>query len=192
MRRRLIAVLGVAMLVLASCGDDDDAVGTDDTIDTPTTVTTEAEEPTDPPEDPNGPDDGDDPDADRPPWTGSYEIDYETGDVDISEYAAFLDEHGTPSGGIHEAALEMLDDQYTEGEGAESQDPPAVSSFLADGGRTVVSVTFDGLLDDSVAAVRFELVFVGDDDDVILESGSWASRCQPGRGHEEFAAELCV
>jgi hypothetical protein len=184
--RRTLALIAALFLVLAACGDDDGEVGTGDE---PTTTTTS--EP--PPPIGEDPDEGDmdegddaiDPDADRPAYTDGVDFDPETGEVDVTAYQAFLAEHGGPSTGADTAAIEMLGPSYTEADLEMTTEP-------ADGGRTVVIVVFDNLRDDSVAAHRFELVFVGDGDDLILESGSWASRCQPGRGHQEFSTGLCV
>ncbi|MGY6500342.1 MAG: hypothetical protein ACXIVQ_05505 [Acidimicrobiales bacterium] len=194
MHRSFVALAMALVLVLAACGDDDVDAASDEPAEETTTTTAVVDgevDDTDEPE-PTTTSTTTAPVDDRPAFEGGYEVDYETGEVDVSAYAAFLAEHGGPSGGAYDAALEMLADQYSEEEGDEAQDPPAISSFLADGGREVVSVTFDGLLDDSVAAVRFELVFIGDGEDLIIESASWASRCQPGRGHQEFSTGLCV
>jgi hypothetical protein len=186
MRRRLLVLAGTLALLLVACGDDD---GT--TIAADTTMTTET--PADDPDDRvNGDDidEGDDavdPAVERPDWDGELSVDTDTGEVDIVAYAAFLADHGPPTGGgTEEAALELVDiygDEYQ---------ARTVESLPADGGRTIVTVTFEGLMDDSVAAVRYELVFIGDSDDLILESGQWSNRCQPGRGHQEFDVALCV
>jgi hypothetical protein len=185
MTRRLMALLAVAALGLAACGDDD----TDVAVDDPTTTTTEpAADPDD-----DGTDAGDgvvDPDADRPDYTGGYTVDYDTGEVDVSAYADFLAEHGAPAAGLEAAGRELIEPSHQESlsMGADLE----VSSAPADGGRTVVTVVVDGLPDDSIAAERFELVFVGDGDDVLIESGSWAQRCWPGRGHQDWDVELCL
>lgn len=171
--RRLLTVLAALALLLAACGDDDGAVtvgdepatSTSTTASTTTTTTTE-------------------PEPERPAYTGGYELDPETGEVDVSAYQAFLAEHGAPEGGAEAAALELLGGAFEVG--------PTVTSEPADGGRTVVVVLAEGLADDSVEAERFELVFVADGDALILESGSWASRCQPGRGHDDFATGRCA
>jgi hypothetical protein len=54
-------------------------------------------------------------------------------------------------------------------------------------------VTVDRLADDSVRLVRYELELERRDDDTwSAVSATWAQRCQPGRGHQELSAELCV
>ena len=170
MTRRLIALLGVLALTFTACGNDDE---TDVAVEDATTTTEEV-----------------DVDADRPDYLGGYDVDFETGAVDIAAYAAFLDEHGGPADGPEAAALELLGDTYAESldMGTEEQ----VSSVMADGGRTVVTVIYDGLPDDSVTAVRYEFVFIGGGADLIVESASWASRCQPNRGHQDWDTGLCL
>ena len=179
--RRSIALLAVLTLSLVACGDDEPTIVADDTTTTADevedTTTTEADETTTTSTAPP-----------RVEFTGTYDFDPETGEVDISEYVAYLAEYGPPEGGPEDAALEFLGDPYANEESVTTD----VTAEPADGGRTVVIVTYEGLPDDSVAAVRFELVFVGDADDMIFESGSWASRCQEGRGHQEFSTGLCV
>lgn len=59
-------------------------------------------------------------------------------------------------------------------------------------GPGTVTVTLDGLQDDSVAAERYVLRFARDGETWVLESASWAQRCQPGRGHQAFTPEPCV
>lgn len=59
-------------------------------------------------------------------------------------------------------------------------------------GPTVVTVTLDGLLDDSVRAERWELAFEPVDSTYRLSAARWAQRCRAGRGHTAFSAEPCV
>lgn len=180
--RRIIVLLSVAALALVACGDDDTSIVSDDTSttvdvgDTSTTAdggddtsTTEAETTTTT--------------EPRPDYTGGFEVDYDTGNVDIAAYEPFLSEHGAPAGGPEGAALELLGDIDSDAN---------VSSIAADGGRTLVTVEFEDLGDDSVAAERYEIVFVGDGDEIFIESGSWASRCHEGRGHQDYQVALCI
>jgi hypothetical protein len=56
-----------------------------------------------------------------------------------------------------------------------------------------VTVTIDGLEDDSVAGERWVLQFAEQPDGSIrLAAAQRTVRCQPGRGHEEYSAALCV
>ncbi|MDZ7676975.1 MAG: hypothetical protein U5K29_00295 [Acidimicrobiales bacterium] len=186
---RLLALLGVLALAAAACGDDSTTITADDPTSTSATVSSTTTSTTTPPPDDDPADEGDegeDPVDARPDYEGGYDVDPESGEVDVSEYADFLADHGPPTGGGPvDAALELLGEAYGEVE-------PDVSSRPADGGRTIVAVELGPLQDDSVAAVRFELIFIGGEaGDLVLESASWASRCQPGRGHQEFSTGLC-
>jgi hypothetical protein len=59
-------------------------------------------------------------------------------------------------------------------------------------GSATVTVTLDGLQDDSVAAERYVLGLRRDGEDWRLTSAMWAEACQTGRGHEGFSTELCT
>ena len=59
-------------------------------------------------------------------------------------------------------------------------------------GPRTVTVTFDGLLDDSVRAERWTLVFQPEDEGYRLDSAVRTLRCHPGRGHDDFTPEPCV
>ena len=60
--------------------------------------------------------------------------------------------------------------------------------------RERVEVTLDGLLDDSIRAVRYSLVFERrtPTGSWRLSSARWAQRCQPGRGHQRFEPKRCL
>jgi hypothetical protein len=55
-----------------------------------------------------------------------------------------------------------------------------------------VTITLDGLLDDSVRAERWTLRFEPDGEEFRLVSASRTQRCQPERGHQDFTTEPCV
>jgi TonB family protein len=58
--------------------------------------------------------------------------------------------------------------------------------------EAVVSVTHDGLLDDSIRSQRYRLRMRRDRTRRwMLETATIAYRCRPGRGHEEFTIEPC-
>jgi hypothetical protein len=59
-------------------------------------------------------------------------------------------------------------------------------------GPATVTVTLDGLQDDSVAAERYVLKLSREGETWKLESGTWAQRCQQGRGHQAFTPEPCI
>jgi hypothetical protein len=55
-----------------------------------------------------------------------------------------------------------------------------------------VTVILDGLHDDSIASERFVLALRRQGELWELAAADWAQRCAPGRGHQEFSAELCI
>lgn len=62
-----------------------------------------------------------------------------------------------------------------------------------EGGMTRVSVTLNGLADDSIQAQRYQLTFErAGDGKVRLASARWTQRCARGRGHRTFEPKDCV
>ena len=59
-------------------------------------------------------------------------------------------------------------------------------------GPTAVTVTLDGVLDDSVRAERWQLMFTPENGTYRLDQARWAQRCREGRGHLAFGAEPCL
>jgi hypothetical protein len=59
-------------------------------------------------------------------------------------------------------------------------------------GPTTVTVTLDGLGDDSVRGQRVVLVFEPNGSQWQLVSGKSEQRCWPGRGHQDYSPELCL
>ena len=59
-------------------------------------------------------------------------------------------------------------------------------------GPQTVTVTLDGLLDDSVRAERWTLAFDQEGETYLLTNALREQRCQPGRGHQGFSADDCV
>jgi hypothetical protein len=61
------------------------------------------------------------------------------------------------------------------------------------GPSTNASLTLDGLFDDSVRSLRYDLTLSQRQDGTWrIESAQWAQRCQEGRGHQVFSPELCL
>ena len=55
-----------------------------------------------------------------------------------------------------------------------------------------VTVTRDGIADDSTRAIRYRIVLErGDDESWRLRSAQRTQRCQRGRGSQEFSTKLC-
>jgi hypothetical protein len=68
-----------------------------------------------------------------------------------------------------------------------------VTSTRSEGAaRATVVATLDGLLDDSVEAVRYVLAVSAADDGWRIESARRTQRCRAGRGHRGFSAAPCV
>ncbi len=59
-------------------------------------------------------------------------------------------------------------------------------------GPQTVTVTLDGLADDSVRGERWRLAFEQDGETYRLTTALREQRCQPNRGHQGFSADDCV
>ena len=59
-------------------------------------------------------------------------------------------------------------------------------------GPYAVTVTLDGVPDDSIRSERWELSFEPEEGAYRLTQARWAQRCREGRGHTDFSAESCV
>jgi hypothetical protein len=59
-------------------------------------------------------------------------------------------------------------------------------------GPTAVTVTLEGLPDDSIRSERWQLTFVPEDSTYRLSQARWAQRCRPNRGHQTFDPKRCV
>ncbi len=120
----------------------------------------------------------------RTDWPGRAEVDPRTGTITVPG----------------------LNDYITEIQPAWAADPSLFGLAIAESVRSdaqawiefdettgVVSITYSGLLDDSIAATR-QLVQTERADDGLLRfvSGTSAQQCQPGRGHQDFSTEPCI
>ena len=128
-------------------------------------------------------------------WTGVPEFDASGQVSNVDEYNDHLETSDPPyrtnagsAGGIF-ARVET----NTEGELTSITTNPGAGS-----GETDVIIIVDGQLDDSVAATKLLLVFVdaaivgGTSGDQQLLFGQIEYRCQPGRGQQAFAPDLCT
>jgi hypothetical protein len=112
-------------------------------------------------------------------------VDVTTGELDVAPFNDFLSSDGAALAAPCDAARVLLHLDRPLDDGAHA-------IVVAEPGG-VVTVTVDHLADDSIAAVRYVLIFAGEGDGgVRLTSGSWMQRCRPGRGHDDFSTELCV
>jgi hypothetical protein len=111
------------------------------------------------------------------------------GIVSTAGFAAFqanVDEHWERSAAMAAGEFLRLDERT-----AVRTTIDGKSSGEGEGPQTV-TVTLDGLLDDSVRAERWTLVFERDDETYRLVNALWEQRCQPDRGHQAFSPDDCV
>ncbi len=111
------------------------------------------------------------------------------GSVSVAEFAAYqeaVDE-------AWERSAVLVAAQFTAvGETRATSKGIRASSSEEGTGPETVTVTFDGLLDDSVRAERWTLELEPSGSVYRLVSARLERRCQPGRGHEEFSPEPCA
>lgn len=128
------------------------------------------------------------------PWEGPPPPD-PSGAVSVAEFAEYLTD-AAPAWTDSPArmALEFLD----VGDPAEPDHGAFTTTVVQEadpegGERSEVTVTLEGLLDDSIHAVRYRLEFRKDASGAWeLVSARWAQRCAPGRGHQRFDPDPCV
>jgi hypothetical protein len=113
-----------------------------------------------------------------------------TGSLSVDEFNDFLEE-ARPT--FATSALRTAIEFAHVGEGQ-----TATTSVVAfegpEGGadEASVTVTRDGLADDSTRALRYQIVLErADDESWRLRSARRTQRCQPGRGSQEFSTKLC-
>jgi hypothetical protein len=126
--------------------------------------------------------------GDSPSWPGPPDPGAD-GTVAVENFAAYQqDVDETWEGSAATAALEFLrlDERTAKTTMLEERGGPEGT------GPATVVVTLDGLLDDSVRAERWTLEFEPDGDNYVLAQATWAQRCQPGRGHQDFSPEACA
>jgi hypothetical protein len=163
----LAALLAGAVLALASCGDDD---GDEESAAVSRACSPEA------------------PSSDG--WTGTAEADLSTGKVDVAEFNEYLAEAEPPiSTSPCDAARVFLHLDRPPPEGGSVD----IAVEPEDSPDATVTVTEEGLADDSIAARRWTLEFEpAAEDRIQLARGTMAFRCQPGRGHQGFSTTLCL
>lgn len=114
-----------------------------------------------------------------------------SGDIPVGEFNAYL-ESAEPPWDLSplRSALEFLS---LDDPGARTTRIVMETPSPEVGDEAVVTVTEDGLPDDSVGAVRYVLEFERQaGGGWRLLSAAWAQRCQDGRGHQDFTPELCI
>jgi hypothetical protein len=96
----------------------------------------------------------------------------------------------------NEIALSLLKDKLLGGEclpgGLEGWYDSCAVNISKENNQWVVSVTYDGLHDDSISAERITA-------DIIYNNGQWfrgeilrTQKCWYGRGHQDFSVERCI
>jgi hypothetical protein len=121
-------------------------------------------------------------------WSGPPEPSA-AGTVDVSgfgEYEADVAENWESAPALAAGQFLRLDQRTAATTTIEARSGPEGT------GPTTVTVTLDGLLDDSVRSERWELVFVPEDSTFRLSDARWSQRCRPGRGHQTFGPQRCV
>ena len=105
---------------------------------------------------------------------------------DFSAYQDDVDEQWEGSAAMAAAEFLRLDERTAARTSIEG------TASAEGAGPEIVTVTLDGLFDDSVRAERWTLTFEPEGDAYRLTAAGWDQRCQPGRGHEDFSPEPCV
>jgi hypothetical protein len=116
------------------------------------------------------------------------------GRLDVAGFNDYLDAHPEYARGPVVAAAQFVRVDPGPDRGAAASTTTVVARASAEGaGPTTVTVTLDGLLDDSVRSERFVLVFEQQQDgEWRLTSAESSRRCHPGRGHQAFTPAPCL
>jgi hypothetical protein len=113
-----------------------------------------------------------------------------TGSLPVDEFNEFVDE-ARPA--FAASALRTAIEFAHAGEGqAATTSVVAFEGPEGSADEASVTVTSDGLADDSVRALRYRIVLQrADDESWRLRSAQRTQRCQRGRGSQEFSTKLC-
>lgn len=130
-------------------------------------------------------------------WDSRITVDFERSSLGAPGFNEYITEQApitarTPEG----AARLLLNKGYRFAEPwlppSEREPNEIVVTETDDQGATVQSTT-SGLLDDSTEAVRYTIELdLAEDGLYRFNSGAGASRCQPGRGHQDFRPGPCT
>jgi hypothetical protein len=122
-------------------------------------------------------------------WAGPPEA-AEAGGVSVDGFASFqgsVDEAWERSPAMATGEFLRLDERTAARTTIDAQAETGEGT-----GPQTVTVTLDGLADDSVRAERWTLGFEPEDGIYVLAAALRQQRCQPGRGHQDFSAEPCA
>jgi hypothetical protein len=178
--RGAVALLG--LVLVSGCGGDDETVTETVTVTTATTVTvtetvtetvggTGTTTTTAPPG----------------TWTGLPQPLPPGGELPVDAFNAYAESVDEP----WERDVRRTVDEYV---GFEPGDAANVAyQATSNGPSTNATLTLDGLSDDSVRSLRYDLVLSQRQDGTWqIDSAEWTQRCQEGRGHQDFSPELCL
>lgn len=124
-----------------------------------------------------------------PGWTESVQVDGQTGEVQAAGFNDLIEaEQPTWAQNARSVATVLLHlDDLDEGAVLDLRQEPD------SGGRIVMVAEISGVADDSIAEVRWVIVFgYGGDGLLRFESGTWSQSCQPGRGHRDHRPDPCA
>jgi hypothetical protein len=177
--RRAVVLLG--LLVASGCAGDDETATETVTVTTATTVTiTETVTET------AG---GTGTTTTAPPgtWTGLPQPLPAGGELPVDAFNAYAESVDEP----WERDVRGTVDEYV---GFDEVEVANVAyQATSSGPSTNATLTLDGLFDDSVRSLRYDLTLSQRQDGTWrIDSAQWAQRCQEGRGHQVFSPELCL
>jgi hypothetical protein len=114
-----------------------------------------------------------------------------TGSLPVAEFNAFLD-RTRPA--FATSALRTALEFANVGEGqAASTSVEVEEGVEGNSGEASVTVTRDGLADDSIRAVRYVVILERNGDGTWrVRSAKRLQRCHQGRGHQDFSPQLCT
>jgi hypothetical protein len=113
-----------------------------------------------------------------------------TGSLSVDEFNDFVDE-ARPAFATSALRTAIEFAHASEGQAATTS---VVAFEGPEGGadEASVTVTRDGLADDSTRALRYQIVLErADDESWRVRSARRTQRCQPGRGSQEFSTKVC-
>jgi hypothetical protein len=130
---------------------------------------------------------GDD-DGGRAAWEGPPEpaADGTVGVEEFNSYLEDVDEAWEGSAAVIAAEFVRLDERTATRTTIDEQ------GSAEGAGPATVTLTLDGLLDDSVRAERWTLELSPSGETFEVTSARRDLRCQPGRGHQDFSPEPCT
>jgi hypothetical protein len=130
-------------------------------------------------------------------WTGGLQVDPTSATATAVGLDAFLDTIDWPVEGQSHVwpwgTGPVAFANAVAGPASSAAEVRTIEATFTAGDEVAVSVTIEGLLDDSVYGVRYVMLITWlDGPGFRIERIDWASSCQPDRGHQDYSSELCV